>query len=191
MAHPIADLNVRRLLVSSKRSLAAQGSESCTTTRSTAMSSLKSYCPIRRLPPRGLVVRQITPHRNVTQCRAAMGGKSWLLAVGPPKGLDDPAAEPALGDIAAFAVPGTVALKLHRGTWHAGPYFEYEEISFLNLELSDTNENDHQSCRLVQRFGFALRCVSLIEETMDASRPVEGATRAGQAAWCRHHASLG
>ncbi len=112
---------------------------------------------IMRLPPRGLVIRQITRHRNVTQCLAAMGGKSWLLAVGPPKGLDDPAAEPALEDIAAFAVPGTVALKLHRGTWHAGPYFEHEEISFLNLELSDTNENDHQSCRLVERFGFALR----------------------------------
>jgi ureidoglycolate lyase len=110
-----------------------------------------------RLPPRGLVIRQITRHHNVTQCLAAMGGKSWLLAVGPPKGLDDPAAEPALEDIAAFVVPGTVALKLHRGTWHAGPYFEHEEISFLNLELSDTNENDHQSCRLVERFGFALR----------------------------------
>jgi ureidoglycolate hydrolase len=112
---------------------------------------------IMRLPRRGLVFKQITRHRNVTQCLAAMEGKSWLMAVAPPEGLDDPTAEPALSDIAAFKVPGTVALKLHRGTWHAGPYFEDDEISFLNLELSDTNEVDHQNSALAERFGFALR----------------------------------
>jgi ureidoglycolate lyase len=54
-------------------------------------------------------------------------------------------------------VPGSVAVKLHRGTWHAGPFFEGEDISFLNLELSDTNETDHQNSYLADRFGFALR----------------------------------
>jgi ureidoglycolate hydrolase len=112
---------------------------------------------IMRLRNRGLEFRQITRHRNVTQCLSALGGKSWLMAVAPPKSLDDPSAEPALEDIAAFAIPGSVAIKLHRGTWHAGPFFEDEEISFLNLELSNTNETDHQSSRLDQRFGFALR----------------------------------
>jgi ureidoglycolate lyase len=112
---------------------------------------------IMRLPPKGLVFRQITRHRSVTQCLAAMGGRAWFLAVAPPIGLDDPAAEPALRDIAAFRVPGDVALKLHRGTWHAGPFFEDKEISFLNLELSDTNEVDHQNSLLAERFGFALR----------------------------------
>src|ERR1700688_4978622 len=112
---------------------------------------------IMRLPRRGLVVRQITRHRRVTQCLAAMGGKSWLIAVAPPKELDRPTAEPALTDIVGFLVPGTVAVKLHRGTWHAGPFFEDEEISFLNLELSDTNEADHQNSHLVERFGCALR----------------------------------
>jgi ureidoglycolate lyase len=112
---------------------------------------------IMRLPRRGLVVRQITRHRAVTQCLAAMGGKSWLLAVAPPKDLDSPTAEPALTDIVGFLVPGTVAVKLHRGTWHAGPFFDDEEISFLNLELSDTNKMDHQSSDLLQRFGCVLR----------------------------------
>src|SRR5262249_24237827 len=112
---------------------------------------------IMRLPRRGLVFRQITRHRNVTQCLAAMGGKSWFLAGRPPTGPDDPVAEPALSDIVAFAVPGTVALKLHRGTWHAGPYFEDDEISFLNLELVDTNEVDHQDSAIAERFGLALR----------------------------------
>jgi ureidoglycolate lyase len=112
---------------------------------------------IMRLPRRGLVVRQITRHRRVTQCLAALGGKSWLMAVAPPKDLDRASAEPALTDIVGFRVPGTVAIKLHRGTWHAGPFFEDDEISFLNLELSDTNEIDHQNSNLVERFGCALR----------------------------------
>jgi ureidoglycolate hydrolase len=112
---------------------------------------------IMRLPRKGRVFRQITRHRGVTQCLAALGGKSWLLAVAPPKGFDDPSAEPALEDIACFAIPGSVAVKLHRGTWHAGPFFEDEEINFLNLELADTNEVDHQNSYLEKRFGFALR----------------------------------
>jgi ureidoglycolate hydrolase len=112
---------------------------------------------IMRLPPRGLVFGKITRHRRVTQCLAALGGKSWLMALAPPKGLDDPAAEPVLEDIAAFLIPGTVAIKLHRGTWHAGPFFDGGKIDFLNLELSDTNDTDHQDCDLVTRFGFALR----------------------------------
>lgn len=112
---------------------------------------------IMRLPRKGLVFRQITRHRGVTQCLSALGGKSWLLAVAPPKNFDDPNAEPALEDIAGFLIPGTVAVKLHRGTWHAGPYFEDEEINFLNLELSDTNEVDHQNSLLAKRFGFAFR----------------------------------
>ena len=50
---------------------------------------------IMRLPRKGLVFRQITRHRGVTQCLAALGGKSWLLAVAPPKNFDDPTyAEP-------------------------------------------------------------------------------------------------
>jgi ureidoglycolate lyase len=112
---------------------------------------------IMRLPRRGLVVRQITRHRRVTQCLAAMGGKSWLMAAAPPEELDRPTAEPALADIVGFLVPGTVAVKLHRGTWHAGPFFEDDEISFLNLELSDTNEADHQNSNLLERFGCVLR----------------------------------
>jgi ureidoglycolate hydrolase len=110
-----------------------------------------------RLPHRGLVVRQITRHRRVTQCLAAMGGKSWLMAVAPPEELASLTAEPALADIVGFLVPGAVAVKLHRGTWHAGPFFEDDEISFLNLELSDTNEVDHQNSNLLERFGCALR----------------------------------
>jgi ureidoglycolate lyase len=70
--------------------------------------------------------------------------------------VDDPAAEPALEEIKAFRVPGNMAVKLHRGTWHAGPSFAEGEINFINLELADTNEVDHQNSMLAERFGFAL-----------------------------------
>ena len=108
---------------------------------------------IMQLPRRGLRFKQITRHREVTQCLAAVGGKSWFIAVAPPGGLEDPKAQPALEEIRAFKIPGDVAIKLHRGSWHAGPFFEDDEISFFNLERADTNEVDHQTCYLEQEFG--------------------------------------
>ena len=108
---------------------------------------------IMQLPPRGLTFRQITRHRRVTQCLAAVGGRPWYIAVAPPEGVDDPSDEPAADAIRGFRIPGDVAIKLHRGTWHAGPLFEGEDISFFNLELSDTNESDHQNSYLEKRFG--------------------------------------
>lgn len=112
---------------------------------------------VMRLPRKGRIFQQITRHRSVTQCLAALEGKSWLIAVAPPYELDNEKAEPELKDIKAFLVPGNVAIKLHRGTWHAGPFFEHDEVCFLNLELSDTNEVDHQNSYLVKRFGHAMR----------------------------------
>ncbi len=108
---------------------------------------------IMRLPRRGLRFKQITRHRDVTQCLAAVGGKSWFIAVAPPGKVEDPKAQPGLDDIKAFKIPGDVAIKLHRGSWHAGPFFEDDEISFFNLELADTNEVDHQTCFFDQQFG--------------------------------------
>lgn len=110
---------------------------------------------IMRLPRKGLRFRQITRHRQVTQCLASVGGKPWFIAVAPPHQLDDPNAQPALEDIKAFKIPGDVAIKLHRGSWHAGPFFEDDEISFFNLELADTNETDHQNCYLDRVYGTA------------------------------------
>jgi ureidoglycolate hydrolase len=69
-----------------------------------------------------------------------------LLA--PPDAPEDPAAIPDAARLAAFRITGGQALKLHRGTWHAGPYFEAPQAEFLNLELSDTNEADHHTVGL-------------------------------------------
>lgn len=110
---------------------------------------------IMRLSARPLSFDAITRHRRVTQCLAAVGGGDWFLAVAPPDGPDDPDAVPDETRLKAFRVPGDRAVKLHRGTWHAGPFFESEAMSFFNLELDDTNEVDHHTARLVRRYRVA------------------------------------
>ncbi|MFW0783569.1 ureidoglycolate lyase [Gordonia sp. CPCC 206044] len=87
----------------------------------------------------------VTRHRRVTQTLAGVGGADWLLAVAPPGDVDDPDTRPMIDDVAVFRVPGDVAVLLHRGTWHAGPFFETTSMSFFNLELDDTNQVDHQN----------------------------------------------
>ncbi len=112
------------------------------------------------IPGRGFAVGAITRHLAVTQVLASVGGHDWVLAVAPPIDLDDEAAVPAVADIAAFRVPGDVAVKLHVGTWHAGPLFEGGEQSFFNLELADTNEVDHHTVDLAERHGVTFQLVT-------------------------------
>jgi len=112
---------------------------------------------IMSLSHRALSFRSITRHLAVTQLLAAVGGQPWLIAVAPPEHPDDPAGMPAPDAIKAFRVPGNVAIKLHRSTWHAGPFFEAPQVGFFNLELSDTNQTDHFSCPLDRTYGLEFR----------------------------------
>lgn len=112
---------------------------------------------VMRLHRRPLVFDRITRHLAVTQCLAAVGGRPWLLAVAPPHAPDDPSAVPDPASIRAFRIPGDVAIALHRSTWHAGPFFEDPVQDFFNLELADTNQVDHHTCRLGERFGQSFR----------------------------------
>jgi ureidoglycolate hydrolase len=107
--------------------------------------------PLKRREPR---FRQITRHLKVTQCLASVGAKPWFLAVAPPDDPDNAEAMPDPSSIAAFWVPGNVAVKLHRSSWHAGPFFSEPTLEFFNLELSDTNKTDHFSCQLDRQFGL-------------------------------------
>ncbi len=95
---------------------------------------------IMRLHRRGRKFHTITRHVQCTQCLGSLEGRDWLIAVAPPNHAID---EPALEDITAFRIPGNCFIKLDVGTWHAGPYFEYEFVDFYNLELADTNVVDH------------------------------------------------
>jgi ureidoglycolate lyase len=112
---------------------------------------------IMRLSARGLAFDRITRHVRVTQCLAAMGEREWLLAVAPPLAPDDLAAMPDPASIKAFRIAGPLGIKLHRGTWHAGPFFEAPTMDFLNLELADTNETDHVNCHLTRDHGVSFR----------------------------------
>lgn len=112
------------------------------------------------IPGRGFEIDRITRHRRVTQVLASASASAWVLAVAPPLGLDDDAAEPAPDAIRAFRIPGDTAVMLARGTWHAGPLFGPGGMApFFNLELADTNVVDHHTCRLDLRHGLRLRLV--------------------------------
>lgn len=107
-----------------------------------AQLNLKNGIPrfyIMRLKARGRKFHRITRHSLCTQCLGSLGGKDWLIAVAPPSLAE----KPDLSKLMAFQIPGDCFIKLEVGTWHAGPYFDYDVVDFYNLELSDTNIIDH------------------------------------------------
>ncbi|MBD1843361.1 ureidoglycolate lyase [Cyanobacteria bacterium FACHB-63] len=104
---------------------------------------------IMRLQHRGRKFHKITRHQQCTQCLGSLEGKEWLIVVAPP----GESVSPALSDLRAFRIPGNCFIKLEIGTWHAGPYFDDETVDFYNLELSDTNVVDHDTCNLQLDYG--------------------------------------
>ena len=64
------------------------------------------------------------------------------MAVAAPSGSVE--AYPQASDLEAFKIPHGSSVKLHQGTWHAGPLFKgVPYMDFYNLELADTNVVDH------------------------------------------------
>ena len=110
---------------------------------------------IMTLEDKGTRFRTITRHQRCTQCLGALEGKDWLMAVAPPGAAQQPDPQ----TIRAFHIPGNCFIKLEVGTWHAGPYFRHSAVSFYNLELSDTNEVDHQTCDLAGALGLEFEVV--------------------------------
>ncbi len=110
---------------------------------------------IMRLQSKGIRFSNITRHQKCTQCLGSLEGKSWLMGVAPPNDGD----RPSLDHIAAFQIPGNCFIKLHVGTWHAGPLFQEDTVEFYNLELSDTNIVDHDTCNLAEQYGCEFEIV--------------------------------
>jgi hypothetical protein len=110
-----------------------------------------------RLENRPLQFSSITHHASVTQCLGSIGGHDWYLGVAKPsivESLEQSGQEgrkpvqsraghhylpPDPAEVCVFRVSGPKFLKLHKGTWHAGPLFKADAVDFYNLELSDTN----------------------------------------------------
>jgi ureidoglycolate hydrolase len=106
---------------------------------------------IMDLKRRGLVFADMARHRRVSQCLGSMQGKEWFIGVAPPNDLAD-GTRPELDRIAAFRIPGDCLIKLHVGTWHAGPHFVHDECLFFNLENLDTNERDFDTSDLPNEY---------------------------------------
>ncbi|MGF1600811.1 MAG: ureidoglycolate lyase [Thermosynechococcaceae cyanobacterium] len=104
---------------------------------------------IMQLEAKGRHFHTITRHQRCTQCLGALNGQDWLMAVAPPtEGNPEPE------KIVAFHIPGNCFINLSAGTWHAGPYFDQATLDFYNLELSDTNITDHETCNLITTYGL-------------------------------------
>lgn len=99
---------------------------------------------IMRIPRRGMKFDRITYHEKVTQCLGGLAAKPWYMAVAAPSGSREK--YPQKGDLHAFEIPQGSFIKMHAGTWHAGPLFDNaDEMDFYNLELADTNVVDHNT----------------------------------------------
>ncbi|XGV98974.1 MAG: ureidoglycolate lyase [Leptolyngbya sp. BL-A-14] len=110
---------------------------------------------IMRLYQSGRRFRYITRHQHCTQCLGSLEGKEWLISVAPPNST----AFPAWEEIVVYRIPGNCFIKLEVGTWHAGPYFDDDYVDFYNLELSDTNLADHDTCNLLEQYGVEFEIV--------------------------------
>lgn len=108
------------------------------------------------LENRELRFSSITHHASVTQCLGSIGGHPWYLGVAKSSIVSSSSSvvaqegvkqslsghyylPPAVDDVRVFRISGPKFVKLHLGTWHAGPLFRADEMDFYNLELSNTN----------------------------------------------------
>ena len=108
---------------------------------------------VMRLPRRSLNVSAMTRHLNATQCLSSAEGQPfWMLLAAPE--LQGPVLDASRAWL--LRVDAGEGIKLHLGTWHAGPLFEAPSASFFNLELMDTNQRDHETLALSEALTVAL-----------------------------------
>ena len=105
---------------------------------------------LRRRPP---LVAAMTCHHRVSQCLGSADAQPWWLAVAPHHAGDKGLSSEAV--LLLKLLPGE-GIKLHPGTWHAGPYVTEPSALFFNLEMRTTNEDDHNCRSLDQPLPLAL-----------------------------------
>lgn len=95
---------------------------------------------LMRLRHRPAVLASMTRHQRATQCLGSADAKPWWLAVAAPA-LDPE--ELSAESVQLVQIQPGEGVKLHLGTWHAGPFFHAPSALFYNLELGDSNLTDH------------------------------------------------
>ena len=108
---------------------------------------------VMRIPRHRLPITTMTRHRQATQCLSSAEGRPFWMLLATPE-----IQGPVLDASAAWLLkvnPGE-GIKLHLGTWHAGPLFEAASASFFNLELADTNQRDHETLPLSRSLSVKL-----------------------------------
>jgi ureidoglycolate hydrolase len=86
---------------------------------------------IFRKEERTLNFHKITYHEQVTQCLASVQNSPWYIVVAKANfRIDNP---PSLNDLVAFKVTGGTIVKLNMGTWHAGPLFQVNVVTFIKM----------------------------------------------------------
>jgi ureidoglycolate hydrolase len=87
----------------------------------------------------------MTRHTHCSQCLGSADAEPWWIAVAAPD-LSSEAIDSST--LKLFRIEPRQAIKLHPGTWHAGPYFKSKTAAFYNLELSNTKIADHMTRKL-------------------------------------------
>ena len=105
---------------------------------------------LRRRPP---LVAAMTCHHRVSQCLGSADAQPWWLAVAAQEAGDTGLNS---GSVLLLKMHPGEGIKLHPGTWHAGPYVTKPSALFYNLELRTTNDDDHNCRSLVQPLPLAL-----------------------------------
>ncbi|MAN19270.1 MAG: hypothetical protein CMN94_05740 [Synechococcus sp. EAC657] len=108
---------------------------------------------VMRIPRRPLKVTAMTRHVNATQCLSSAEGRPFWLLLAPPD-TEGPVLDASKAWL--LRIEAGEGIKLHLGTWHAGPLFDADSASFFNLELSDTNQNDHETLKLSRSINLEL-----------------------------------
>lgn len=108
---------------------------------------------VMRLARRSLNVSAMTRHLNATQCLSSAEGQPFWMLLAPPE-LQGPVLDASCAWL--LRVDAGEGIKLHLGTWHAGPLFKAPSASFFNLELMDTNQRDHETLALSEALTVAL-----------------------------------
>ena len=109
---------------------------------------------VMRLRRRPAVLGSMTRHRHATQCLGSADAQPWWLAVASSELQAEQLDQTT---VQLVKVQPGEAVKLHQGTWHAGPFFLTPTALFFNLELSDTNLTDHNSQPLQAQLKLELR----------------------------------